>query len=81
MAIDPTLDLETVRGYLAAIPIICAGGAEAGPIGQLPQRERFHWTVAPRSTMIQTSRVHTGLCKNLPDVIEHLLSRMVRLSS
>lgn len=78
LAIDPTLDLETIRTHLAAIPILCAGGEAAGPIGQLPQRERFHWIVAPRSTMIQTSRVHTGICTNLPALIERLLDTMVR---
>jgi hypothetical protein len=77
-AIDATLDLETVRNHLAVIPIICAGGAQAGTIGQLPQRERFHWLVAPRSTIIQTSRVHTGLCKNLDAMLDHLLDAMVR---
>ncbi|PSB31742.1 DUF3037 domain-containing protein [Stenomitos frigidus] len=78
LALDPTLDLEIIRNYLAVIPILCAGGKAAGAIGQLPLRERFHWLVAPRSTMVQTSRVHTGLCRHLPDVIEHLLDRMVR---
>lgn len=78
VAIDPTLDLETVKGHLAAIPILCAGGKAAGPIGQLPQRERFHWIVAPRSTIIQTSRVHTGICTHLPAVMERLLDTMVR---
>ena len=78
MALDPTLDLEMIRDYLAAIPLICAGGEQSGPIGQLPHRDRFHWIVAPRSTVIQTSRVHTGLCLNLPHVIEHLLDTMVR---
>ncbi|UBF25196.1 DUF3037 domain-containing protein [Kovacikia minuta CCNUW1] len=78
LALDPTLDVELIRNYLAAIPIICAGGGQAGAIGQLPQRERFHWLVAPRSTIIQTSRVHTGLCQNLPAVLEHLLDSMVR---
>lgn len=78
LAIDSTLDLDLIRGYLATIPIICAGGEPAGPIGLLPHRERFYWIVAPRSTMIQTSRVHTGLCKNLPALIEHLLGTMVR---
>jgi hypothetical protein len=53
LAIDATLDLATIRDYLAAIPIVCAGGEPAGSIGQLPQRERFHWLVAPRSTMIK----------------------------
>jgi len=78
MALDPTIDIEMIRDYLAAIPLICAGGELSGPIGQLPQRERFYWIVAPRSTVIQTSRVHTGLCTDLPHVIEHLLDTMVR---
>ncbi len=78
LALDPTLDLEIVQGYLDTIPIICAGETQAGPIGQLPQRERFGWLVAPRSTIIQTSRVHTGLCRDLSAVIEHLLATMVR---
>jgi hypothetical protein len=78
--LDPTLDLETIRDHLAAIPAVCAGGEAAGPIGQLSQRERFHWLVAPRSTIIQTSPVHAGTCKNPADVLEHLLSTMVRSS-
>ena len=80
MAIDSTLDLEMIRNHLAVIPIICAGGKDSGAIGQLPQRERFHWLVAPRSTIVQTSRVHTGFCQNLPVAIEHLLDTMVRSS-
>ena len=62
LALDPALDLDVVRGHLAAFAAICAGGAAAGPIGQLPPRERFHWLTAPRSTMIQTSPTHTGRC-------------------
>src|SRR5262245_26568732 len=54
-ALAPTLDLDSIRIHLAAIPAICAGGEQAGPIGKLSQRERFHWLVAPRSTIIQTS--------------------------
>lgn len=79
LALDATLDLDLIRDYLAVIPVVCAGGRAAGAIGQLPMRERFHWLVAPRSTIIQTSRVHTGLCKHLPDVTEHLLNLMVRM--
>ena len=77
-ALDPTLDVEAIRAHLAAIPAICAGGAHAGPIGQLSQRERFHWLVAPRSTIIQTSPVHTGRCTNPAAVLERLLNTMVR---
>jgi hypothetical protein len=78
LALDPTLDIATVRDHLAAIPIICAGGEQAGPIGQLSQRERFHWLVAPRSTIIQTSPVHTGCCNVPTAVLAHLLDTMVR---
>jgi Protein of unknown function (DUF3037) len=80
IAVDPTLDVETIRPHLASIPIVCAGGEEAGPIGRLSQRERFHWLVAPRSTIIQTSPVHTGCCKDPAAVLEHLLDTMVRPS-
>jgi Protein of unknown function (DUF3037) len=78
-ALDPSLDLETVRTNLASIPLICAGGAGSGPIGRLPRRERFDWLVAPRSTIIQTSRVHTGRCTEPAELIEHLMNSMVRL--
>lgn len=77
-ALDPALDLETVNRHLAAFAVICAGGAQAGPIGQLPQRERFRWLTAPRSTMIQTSPTHTGRCVDPAAAIERLLDTMVR---
>lgn len=77
-ALDSLLDIESIRAHLATIPVICAGGEQAGPIGQLSQRERFHWLVAPRSTIIQPSPVHTGSCKDPTDVLEHLLNTMVR---
>lgn len=76
-ALDPTFDRETVERHLAAIPLICEGGAGAGPIGLLPQRARFHWLVAPRSTIIQTSPVHTGFCEDGDRVLEHLFRTMV----
>ena len=50
LALDPSVDLELVRKHLASIPTICRGGDGAGSIGQLPQRQRFHWLVAPRSS-------------------------------
>jgi hypothetical protein len=80
MALDSTLDVESIRAHLATIPVICRGGEQAGPIGQLTQRERFQWLVAPRSTIIQTSPVHTGYCKHPTAVLEHLLDTMVRPS-
>jgi hypothetical protein len=77
-ALDATLDMEVIRAHLATIPVICAGGAAAGAIGKLSQRERFHWLVAPRSTVIQTSAAHSGRCDEPDALIEHLLDSMVR---
>jgi hypothetical protein len=78
LTLDPSVDLESVRANLASIPAICAGGPAAGPIGQLSQRERFHWLVAPRSTMIQMSPVHSGRCREPAQILEHLVQTMVR---
>jgi Protein of unknown function (DUF3037) len=74
----PDVDLPLVRRHLEVIPIICAGGPAAGPIGQLPLRERWHWLVAPRSTILQVSAPHTGLCDAPEAWLERLLDRVVR---
>lgn len=76
-ALDPSVDISSVRAHLGAIPLICRGGKEAGPIGQLSQRERFHWLSAPRSTIIQVSSVHTGLCEDPALALKHLIEQMV----
>lgn len=78
LALDPTLDLDQVRRLLGAIDAICRGGADAGPIGRLPARARFHWLTAQRSAIVQTSPVHTGKCGDLDATLERLLQRMVR---
>jgi Protein of unknown function (DUF3037) len=80
LAIDAHVDLELVRSALAAIPVICAGGASAGEIGKLSARERFHWLVAPRSTIVQTSPVHTGQCADPDAALQLLIKTMVRRS-
>ncbi|KFN50101.1 DUF3037 domain-containing protein [Arenimonas composti] len=74
----PEVDLELVRRHLEAIPAICAGGPDAGPIGALPLRARFHWLTAKRSSIIQTSPVHTGRCDAPERTLERLLDRLVR---
>jgi Protein of unknown function (DUF3037) len=77
-AIDAAFDLDAARRHLDTIPLICAGSPQAGPLGQLPQRSRFHWLVAPRSTIIQTSPVHTGRTINSAVTLERLVSALVR---
>ena len=78
LALDPAIDLAAMGAALAAISAVYAGGANAGAIGALSVRERFHWLVAPRSTMIQTSAVHTGRCDDRAATLDNLLDRMVR---
>ena len=77
LALDATVDLEAVRENLASIPLVCAGGQAAGPIGKLTPRQRFHWLVAPRSTIIQTSPVHSGRCQDPAAALDHLVRAMV----
>jgi len=75
-ALAPYLDVSKVRAHLGLIPRLSAG--DDSPIGQLSQAERFHWLVTPRSTTIQISPVHTGLCIDPYEALEHLMETMVR---
>jgi hypothetical protein len=78
LALDSRVDLDQVRSALATIPQICAGGEGAGELGKLSARERFHWLVAPKSTIVQTSAVHTGQCADPAEALDHLMQTMVR---
>jgi hypothetical protein len=76
-ALWPHLDCETARRHLEAFVKVCRGDPDAGPIARLSQRERFHWSVAPRSTMIQVSPVHSGLCEDPKIMLEQLFQNLV----
>jgi hypothetical protein len=77
-ALAPDVDPETIEAHLAAIERIAAGDPGAGPIARLGQGERFHWLVAPSSTVIQPSEVHTGLCDDPALELDHLVAHLVR---
>lgn len=76
---DPGVDIELVRAHLDTMARICAGGERAGALGKLGQRERFHWLVAPRSAVIQTSAVHSGSCSDPAQALDRLVATMVRM--
>lgn len=78
LAIAPDVDLALVRRHLEVIPHLCEGGPSAGPIGELPRRERWRWLVAPRSTILQTSAPHAGLCERPEEWLARLVDRVVR---
>jgi len=77
-SLSPNADIELVRRHLEAIARICEGGPDTGPIGQLPRVERWRWLVAPRSTIIQTSPVHAGLCEDPEAALSRLVDKLVR---
>lgn len=74
----PQLDCELLKAHLESFSRVCTGGVDSGPIGQLPPRARFHWLTARRSSMLQTSPVHSGRCAEPAAMLEHLVQRMVR---
>ena len=76
-ALAPDVDLEADRGHLEALCRIAGGDEAAGPIAALPASERFHWLVAPSSTIIQSSPVHTGLTDDPEGELERLLAQLV----
>lgn len=76
-ALAPGFDLDAVREHLEARVRVAAGDPDAGPIAALPQSERFHWLVAPSSTVIQTSPVHSGLCEQPEELLDRLFAQLV----
>lgn len=77
LALDDGLDVDSVRAHLAAFERIAAGDPGAGPIAALDTTARFHWLVAPSSTIVQPSVVHTGLCDAPADELEKLFRELV----
>ena len=76
-ALWPALDLVLIREHLGAIPRICAGETSAGPIARMSQKERFHWLTSPRSTIIQTSQVRTGVTADPAAAIDRLEKQLL----
>lgn len=77
-ALAPSLDTAALEEQLNHLLRVCRGKGESGPIGHLSQSERFHWLVSPRSTIIQTSPVHSGICSSDPaDTLQKLMQKLV----
>jgi hypothetical protein len=76
-ALAPDADSAAVARHLSELAAIAAGEPEGGAIARLPQSERFHWLVAPSSTVVQPSAVHTGLCDEPEAMLERLFQRLV----
>ena len=77
-AVAPDLDVVEVLDRLRAFEHICQGRAAGGTIGQFPIAERFRWLTATRSTVVQTSPVHPGLCADAGATLARLLAQLVQ---
>ena len=71
------LDFDELHHHITSFERICAGGKEAGSIGLLSMPERFRWLTATRSTILQTSKVHPGLCDDAAEMLERLFVQLV----
>ena len=72
------VDVEELQKHIKSFERICSGGKDAGPIGKLSMAERFRWLTATRSTLVQTSKVHPGLCASAPEMLSRLFAQMVQ---
>ena len=75
--LSPDRDAAMIRAHLESVEHIASGGPGSGTIGRLSPSQRFHWLVSPRSTMIQMSPVHSGLCADAAEELERLFERLV----
>ena len=77
LALCINIDIQEIQKHLESFELICIGGANAGPLGELPLPQRFRWLSATRSTVVQMSKVHTGLCSAPDAKLEHLFEQLV----
>ncbi|MGO1244501.1 MAG: DUF3037 domain-containing protein [Sphingobacterium sp.] len=76
-ALDPEVDLKLIESHLHSFALICNGDKRAGKLAQLEQAERFRWLTANRSTIIQCSVTHPGMCISAEDTLSELFDKLV----
>jgi hypothetical protein len=76
-ALCERMDLGELKEHVSSLERICKGGPDSGPIGKLSLAERFRWLTATRSTVLQTSKVHPGLCPDPDEMLERLFNQLV----
>ncbi len=77
LAIFAQININEVQIHLQALEQISAGNLQAGPIAALDMASRFRWLTAKRSTVVQTSAVHPGLCKDPLSTLIRLHEQLV----
>ncbi|MDB5196848.1 MAG: hypothetical protein JWP88_1219 [Flaviaesturariibacter sp.] len=80
-AFAPALDIAEMESYLSAFRRICCAERGSGPIGKLDLASRFRWLTATRSTIVQSSKIHPGLCNDPQETLERLHRQLVSPNS
>jgi hypothetical protein len=78
LALCPEADISDIQAYLNAFEKISRGEKDGGPIAVLDLPSRFRWLTATRSTVLQSSKIHPGLCDDLDDALERLYRQLVK---
>ena len=73
------INIDELREHLQALEKISSGEKDSGPIGRLDMASRFRWLTAKRSTIVQTSQVHPGLCVDARETLDRLYHQLVLL--
>ena len=76
-AFSSELNINEIQQRLLAFKRVCEGKKEGGPIGQFSLASRFRWLTAIRSTVLQTSKVHPGFCKDAGEELQKLMEKFV----
>jgi hypothetical protein len=81
-ALDPHADAATIGRALESVVAVCADGSAeaaryAGPAGDEDRGRRFRRLTAPRSTVVQSGPVHTGLTADPSADLDRLLAALV----
>lgn len=76
-AFSCAVEASELQEYLQTWEKICSGGKNGGPIGLLPIASRFRWLTSTRSTIVQTSKVHPGFCRDALETLESLFQELV----
>ncbi len=77
LALCSEVEIDNLKKYIRSFELICEGGPQGGPIGLLSMPERFRWLTSTRSTIVQTSKVHPGLCTDANEMLERLFTQLV----
>ncbi len=78
-ALHNDVEIGELKEYIHSFELICEGGSLGGAIGCLPLAERFRWLTATRSTIVQTSKVHPGLCRDAQEMLDRLFKQLVMI--